>query len=392
MNRADAAKRTLVARRRDDDVERLELRLQGLDLEALHGGLERADGVALRDGRHAARGLHGEGAALADVAVAADDGALAREHDVRRAADAVGQRVLAAVEVVELGLGDRVVDVDRREEELAGVGHGVEAVHARRRLLGDALHARGDLVPLVGLLRQRALDDREDDLELGVVRGRRVGQRAVLGVGVLGLPALVHEERHVAAVVDDEVRAVALGVGVRPGDGVHRALPVLLERLALPGEDGGRAVAGDGRGGVVLRREDVARAPADVAAELLERLDEDRRLDRHVERARDARALERLRGAVLLDGLHEAGHLVLGELDLAATEVGERNVRDAVVTLRGVFVIFACVRRAVAVVVRSTRAAVGGATRAASGRAASVQFFASSLCDCAASLQHAWLR
>ncbi len=95
---------TLVARRRDDDVERVELRLERLDLEALHGGLERADGVALRDGRHAARGLHGEGAALADVAVAADDGALAREHDVRRAADAVGQRVLAAVEVVELGL------------------------------------------------------------------------------------------------------------------------------------------------------------------------------------------------------------------------------------------------------------------------------------------------
>merc|ERR1719324_2071425 len=33
-----------------------------------------------------------------------------------------------------------------------------------------------------------------------------------------------------------------------------------------------------------------------------------------------------LSGGVLLDGLHEAGHLVLGELDLAATEVGERNV------------------------------------------------------------------
>ena len=146
-------------------------------------------------------------------------------------------------------------------------------MYARRRLLGDALHARRDLVPLVGLLRQRALDDREDDLELGVVRRRRVGQRAVLGVGVLGLPALVDEQRHVAAVVHNQVRAVALGVGVRPGDGVHRALPVLLERLALPGEDGRGPVARDGGRGVVLRREDVARAPADVAAELLERLD-----------------------------------------------------------------------------------------------------------------------
>merc|ERR1719453_1175929 len=30
--------------------------------------------------------------------------------------------------------------------------------------------------------------------------------------------------------------------------------------------------------------------------------------------------------AELLHGLHEAGHLVLGELDLPAAEVGQRNV------------------------------------------------------------------
>ena len=91
-------------------------------------------------------------APLPDVAVAADDGALAREHDVRRAADAVGQRVLAAVEVVELGLRDGVVDVDRREEELAGVRHGVEAVHARCGLFTHALTTLRDSVPEVGIL------------------------------------------------------------------------------------------------------------------------------------------------------------------------------------------------------------------------------------------------
>jgi hypothetical protein len=43
----------------------------------------------------------------------------------------VDQRFAAAVEVVELRLGDRVVDVDRREGELAVLGHLVEAL-ARR--------------------------------------------------------------------------------------------------------------------------------------------------------------------------------------------------------------------------------------------------------------------
>src|SRR5688572_32749621 len=38
---------------------------------------------------------------------------LAGDHDVGRALDAVDQRLAAAVEVVELRLGDRIVDIDR---------------------------------------------------------------------------------------------------------------------------------------------------------------------------------------------------------------------------------------------------------------------------------------
>ena len=48
----------------------------------------------------------------------------------------------------------------------------------------------------------------------------------------------------------------------------------------------------------------------------------------HVQRPGDAGAGERLGGAVPLAQRHEAGHLVLGELDLLAPEVGEREVGD----------------------------------------------------------------
>ena len=73
------------------------------------------------------------------------------------------------------------------------------------------------------------------------------------------------------------------------------APPVLLERLALPGEDRdargslGRAVGADGDrgGGVVLGGEDVAGGPAHLGAERDERLDQHRGLDRHVQRAGD---------------------------------------------------------------------------------------------------------
>ena len=95
-------------------------------------------------------------AALADVAVAADHRHLAGDHHVRGALDAVAQRLAAAVEVVELGLGDRVVDVDGGDEQLAGLEHLVEAVHAGGGLLGHALPVLDDLGEPAGALLARS--------------------------------------------------------------------------------------------------------------------------------------------------------------------------------------------------------------------------------------------
>ena len=171
----------------------------------------------------------------------------------------------------------------------------------------------------VGALGERALERLEDDPELlrvgaGGIRNRASG---------LVLDALVDEERRVAAVVEDHVRAV----GVGPVERLLGAPPVLLERLALPGIDG-NAGGSDRRRGVILGREDVAGGPADLGAERHERLDQDRGLDGHVERAGDPGALEGLRVRELLARAHEAGHLVLGEADLLAAVLGQAEVGD----------------------------------------------------------------
>ncbi len=147
------------------------------------------------------------------------------------------------------------------------------------------------------------------------------------------------EHGGVATVVEDHVGGLICGPA---GDDLLGAPPVLLEGLALPGEDGdalgalGGAVRadGDGRGGVVLSGEDVAGGPAHLGAEGDERLDEDGRLDGHVERADDAGAGERLQVGVLAADRHQAGHLVLGELDLLAAELGEGEIGDLEVVLR----------------------------------------------------------
>ena len=242
--------------------------------ETTNAHLESADRVDFSDVDDGAGGLHGLGATLADVAVATDHRALAGDHDVGGAAQTIRERVLAAVKVVELGLGDRVVHVDGREQQALVLLHEIEAVHAGRGFLGYTHAAGRKIVPAPGRLRQLALDDGQNQFELLVVARRfRVGQCAVCREGVLGLEPLVDEQRHVTTVVDDDVGAGALGVRLGPGERIQGALPVLLERLSLPRKHGGGFIAGHGSRGVVLSGEDVAGAPTQVGTEHLEGLD-----------------------------------------------------------------------------------------------------------------------
>ncbi|MNN01084.1 hypothetical protein D3C81_1136930 [compost metagenome] len=162
--------------------------------------------------------------------------------------------------------------------------------------------------------------------QVGFFLAARVGdQRLVL----LGARAQVQQQRGVAAVVQDHVRRAAVG----PVEDAVREVPVFLERLALERENR-HAGRGDGGGGVVLRREDVARGPAHVGAQCLQRLDQHGGLDRHVQRAGDARALERLRGGEFIADRHQAGHLGLGNGDFLAAPAGQVDVGDEVVLLQ----------------------------------------------------------
>jgi hypothetical protein len=86
---------------------------------------------------------------------------------------------------------------------------------------------------------------------------------------------------------------------------------------------------------VVLRREDVAARPPHLRSERGEGLDQHCGLDGHVQRAGDARARQRLVVGVLGAHGHQAGHLVLGELDLLAAVGRERQVGDLEVVRGG---------------------------------------------------------
>src|SRR6185295_10438436 len=109
-----------------------------IDLETFHRRLQCADRIDLRDNDSATLAAQRLRTTLADLAVSHHDGNLAAEHYVSGARQTVGQRVAAAVDVVELALGDGVVDVDRGKQQRPRLHHLIETMNARGRLFADA--------------------------------------------------------------------------------------------------------------------------------------------------------------------------------------------------------------------------------------------------------------
>ena len=211
----------LVAGGGDEDVGARRGVFHGHDLIAFHRRLQRADRIDL--GHHdAAAGLAQRGGrALADVAEARDHRDLARHHHVGAAADAVDQQLAAAIEIVELRLGDAVVDVDRGPQQRAGLLHVVEAMHARGGLFRDALDVLGDLGEVaLRLFLQQLLEQREEHF---LFLGARLVEKR--GVAVLGAQAEMDVHGGVAAVIEDHVgRAAAV-----PVEQLRGVVPVFLQ-------------------------------------------------------------------------------------------------------------------------------------------------------------------
>ena len=297
----------------------------GRDLVAFHRRLQCADRIDLRHHDAAAGLAQRSGRAFADVAETRDHRHLAGHHHVGAAADAVDQRLAAAVEIVELRFGDAVVDVDGGEQQAAFLGHLVEPMHAGGGLLGHALDAGRELGEPARLFLQRALDQRIEDFFffiLGLVEKRRIA--------FLGAQAGMDQHGGVAAIVEDHVGQAAVG----PFQDLAGVFPIILQALALDREHR-RAGGGDRGGGMILRRIDVAGRPAHVGAERFQRLDQHRGLDGHVQRAGDARAAQRLLRPELLARRHQARHLGFGNGDFLAAPLGQADVLDDVIGWRG---------------------------------------------------------
>ena len=164
------------------------------NLVAGNGSLESVDGVNLGDQDTGTHGAESHGATLSDVTETGDNGGLSGNHDIGGTLDTVNEGLAASVKVVELGLGDGVVDVDGRNKKLALLEHLVKVVDTGGGLLRDT----------VAVLQER---------------------------GVLG----VDKSGKISSVIEDKVELLAILEGEEL---LLKAPVVLLLSLTLPGKAG----------------------------------------------------------------------------------------------------------------------------------------------------------
>jgi len=254
------------------------------DFITLHDCLKSIDGVNFGNNNTSTLATKRLSTALSDITITSDNGNLSGNHDVGGTLNTVQQRLAAAIEVIELGLSNRVVNVDSRNLQLSLLKALVKVVYTSSGLFRDTL---------------------DTSKEIGV--------------------AIVNNVGKVASVVEDHVKGLAIG----EEDGLLNAPLVLLLGLALPGIDGD-ASGSDSGSSVVLSRENVARRPSDLSTESSQGLDENGSLDGHMKAAGNPGALKGLRLTMALAKSHKARHFLLSEVELLTTPCSKVDVSHLV--------------------------------------------------------------
>jgi len=204
------------------------------DFVTFHAGLKGADGVNFSDDNAAALSLHGGGAALADIAEAANNDLLTGEHNISGAHKTIGEGVLAAIDVVKLLLGDRVVNVDSLEKEFALSGHLFKTMNTGGGFFRKTDEFLGHFGPHVNdTFFELLLEEAKNNLELLVGGALGVRKSTELLELSFGLDTFVDHDSGITSIINEHIATFTFG----PGEHLECAFPVLLVGHTLPGEN-----------------------------------------------------------------------------------------------------------------------------------------------------------
>lgn len=153
----------------DEDLTNVGNLTQWGDLVTRDSSLQSVDRVDLRDDDTGTHRTQSVSTTLTNITETSDDGGLTSDHDIGGSLDTIDQRLTATVQVVELGLGNGVVDVDSWDLQLTLLERLVQVVDTSGGLLGQTVAVLQHLWVLLVDERGQVTTVIQDQVQLLVV-------------------------------------------------------------------------------------------------------------------------------------------------------------------------------------------------------------------------------
>jgi hypothetical protein len=125
----------------NEDLSDARSLLHGHDLVTRDSSLESVDGIDFRDNDTSTHSMKSHGTTLSNITVTSNNCDLTSDHDIGGTLDTIDQRLTAAIQVIELRLGDGIIDVDSWDEKTLALQHSVQVVNTGCGFLRDTVAA-----------------------------------------------------------------------------------------------------------------------------------------------------------------------------------------------------------------------------------------------------------
>ena len=228
------------------------------NFEPFHCSLKCTDRVDFSH-QHAGsvRAHGGVGTTFTYVTISGNDYHFTCNHYVGCTFDTVGQRLAAAIQVIEFGFCYRVVHIDSRNQQFAFLHHLVQTVNTGSRFFRNTLHFSYRTMPALVIFFQDTVQCIQNNLFF-MVSTFTVDRLSI----VFSAISHVNKQRSIASVVNNHLRAFS----VRETECHIGTPPVFFQCFTFPGKNRNTCCS-NSCGGMILCREDVTACPAYIRSQ-----------------------------------------------------------------------------------------------------------------------------
>lgn len=156
--------------------------------------------------------------------------------------------MFATIDVVEFGLGDRVVNVDAGAEQLVFFFEFVETSNSSSGLFGDTLKVFGEFAEVVFILGKIFVDCFVQPVFIFRLSSSGFNQLFSFVESLLNSETFNQVDSGITSVINNLVGSLS----VTPVKAVVGEFPILFKGFSFPGEDYCSVSFGNGRSSVVL--------------------------------------------------------------------------------------------------------------------------------------------